>query len=541
MADGRVKILDFGVAALMQSTVSSEDVTELADRLTGVGSAVGTVGYMSPEQVRGLPTDGRSDIFSFGTVLFEVLAGRQPFRGDTAADTTSAILREDPPPLTDARVPPVLDRIIRRCLEKSPKLRYQSADDLAFTLEAISGTTTGSVVSVVDAPGHRRWPAVLAGTFAVSTVLLALPFLLTQPSADPSQYRFTPFATDPEFENHSAWSPDGRSIAFGKDVDGNAQIFVRSVDSDSIVQLTHGAVNAAWPFWWPDASRLGYLADEQVWSLSRAGGEQRMDPMARPSKYSPEVRERAVRMVYEHTPEHASQWAAIRSIAEKLGCTAETLRRWVRQAERDARPASGPDDRRARASSSELEREVVELKRANEILRKASAFFARRSSTADRSDGGLHRSAPRDVRGRADLRGAADRPVDVFPAESAQAHDPTTRSARAQRDEELRADDSAGLGRAPSGVRRHGRSGGSCGASRSTSRAARVRAADARHGAARRRPWPRLGRHHAQPTPPRPVRPTSWSASLRRRGRISSGSRTSPTWRRGAGSCMSPS
>ena len=128
MADGRVKILDFGVAALMQSTLSSEDVTELADRLTGVGSAVGTVGYMSPEQISGLPTDGRSDIFSFGPVLFEVLAGRQPFRGDTAADTTSAILREHFPPLTDARVPPVLDRIIRRCLEKSPKLRYRSAE-----------------------------------------------------------------------------------------------------------------------------------------------------------------------------------------------------------------------------------------------------------------------------------------------------------------------------------------------------------------------------------------------------------------------------
>jgi transposase len=100
-----------------------------------------------------------------------------------------------------------------------------------------------------------------------------------------------------------------------------------------------------------------------------------MDPMARPSKYSPELRERAVRMVVEHAGEHPSQWAAIRSVAEKLGCTTEGLRRWVRQAERDAghRPGLTSDER---ARLKQLERENFELRRANEILRKASAYFA---------------------------------------------------------------------------------------------------------------------------------------------------------------------
>ena len=111
--------------------------------------------------------------------------------------------------------------------------------------------------------------------------------------------------------------------------------------------------------------------------------------MARPTRYSPEVRERAVRMVQEHGPEHASQWAAIESIASKIGGTGETLRKWVRQAERDAGRRAGLTTD-ARAELKRLQREVVELKRANEIFGRRPRFSRRRNSTADRRDGHLH-------------------------------------------------------------------------------------------------------------------------------------------------------
>ena len=138
--------------------------------------------------------------------------------------------------------------------------------------------------------------------------------------------------------------------------------------------------------------------------------------MGRKSKYPAEVRERAVRLAFEQQTSHESEWEALTSIAEKVGCTAETLRKWVRRTQRDAgqRPGLTTGEREC---LKDLERENRELKRANEILRKASAFLPRRSSTADRSDDRLHRQAPRGARGRADLRGVADRPGDLLRAQ----------------------------------------------------------------------------------------------------------------------------
>ena len=144
--DGRVKILDFGLAKLTQADGAVGPQTNLptAPPATEPGMVMGTLGYMSPEQVKGKSADARSDIFSFGAILYEALSGTRAFHRDTAAETMSAILREEPPDLsaTNKNVQPGLERVVRHCLEKNPEERFHSAHDLAFDLEALSGAST---------------------------------------------------------------------------------------------------------------------------------------------------------------------------------------------------------------------------------------------------------------------------------------------------------------------------------------------------------------------------------------------------------------
>ena len=145
--DGRVKILDFGLAKLTQPGDSELSQTSIPTRRvdTDPGKVMGTVGYMSPEQIKGRAVDHRSDIFSFGAILYEMLSGRRAFHGESAAEAMSAILREDPPDLseTNQRISPALERLVNHCLEKNPEERFHSASDLAFALEALSSATSG--------------------------------------------------------------------------------------------------------------------------------------------------------------------------------------------------------------------------------------------------------------------------------------------------------------------------------------------------------------------------------------------------------------
>jgi len=176
--DGRVKILDFGLAKLTRPEVPSTPLTEVptSPAETEPGVVMGTVGYMSPEQVRGQPTDHRSDIFAFGAILYEMLTGRRAFRGISPADTMSAILKDEPefsPAHPDA--PPALEHIVRRCLEKSPQERFQSARDLAFALrETSSGSAASRAVSLpLPRPRSAPWLAPV-GLLVLLAVLIAV-------------------------------------------------------------------------------------------------------------------------------------------------------------------------------------------------------------------------------------------------------------------------------------------------------------------------------------------------------------------------------
>lgn len=180
--EGRVKILDFGLAKLTAPAASPAEATrpQTAILATEPGKLLGTVGYMSPEQVRARPADHRSDIFTFGSILYEMLSGQRAFRGESAVETMNSILKEDPPELsaTNRNLPPELERIVRHCLEKSPEERFQSARDLAFDIESISGSmsTLAGAGAGAGALGARaattrrpRWamPLAAAGVLAV--------------------------------------------------------------------------------------------------------------------------------------------------------------------------------------------------------------------------------------------------------------------------------------------------------------------------------------------------------------------------------------
>ena len=233
--DGRVKILDFGLAKLTQTEGQSGPQTNLPTA-TEPGVVMGTLGYMSPEQVKGKGADPRSDIFAFGAILYEMLSGQRAFHRESAAETMSAILREEPPDLsaTNKNVAPGLERIVRHCLEKSPEERFHSAHDLAFDLQALSGTTGSAAASVVASPERvsrlRALPAA-AALLALAAALAAGYFWGKSKgvSAPPTFKQLT-------FRKGAIWSArfgsDGKSILTTAAWDGKpAQIYVSRPES----------------------------------------------------------------------------------------------------------------------------------------------------------------------------------------------------------------------------------------------------------------------------------------------------------------------
>ena len=237
--DGRVKVLDFGLAKLVRPEESHETVETLTSPGTLPGMVMGTVGYMSPEQVRGETSDARSDIFSFGAVLYEMLTGKRAFKRETSAETMSAILREEPPELSGAswQGPLVLQRILLRCLEKNVERRFQSASDLAFAIESLSATSTAK--SVPQPKSRRAWlPWVMAAALLLGSVVREM----VRPAAAPvNPLEKAHFTRVTDFESvEAAISPDGRFVAFISDHDGPFDVWLSQVGTGRLINLTQG-------------------------------------------------------------------------------------------------------------------------------------------------------------------------------------------------------------------------------------------------------------------------------------------------------------
>jgi eukaryotic-like serine/threonine-protein kinase len=239
--DQRIKILDFGLAKQARVASATDGPTLTGSTPTQAGTVLGTIGYMSPEQVRGEAADHRSDIFSFGAILYEMVCGRRAFKGESSVETMNAILKEDPPELNESSptVSPGMDRIIRRCLEKAPERRFQSASDLAFAIETLpESSSTKHVAGIVPTVSvFRRRSAWLIA--ALILVLGVLAFIagrkLTATNGSGARFATGPVLHRLTFRRGTVWNarfaPDGNSVIYGAAWEGKpVEIFESRID-----------------------------------------------------------------------------------------------------------------------------------------------------------------------------------------------------------------------------------------------------------------------------------------------------------------------
>jgi serine/threonine protein kinase len=321
---GHAKILDFGLAKVkftgasssgeMVSGAATLDVS--AEHLTSPGSTLGTVAYMSPEQARAKELDSRSDLFSFGTVLYEMSTGQLPFRGDSTATIFDAILNRTPVPAVrmNPDLPLKLEDIINRALEKDRELRYQGAGEMRSELMRLkrdtesgklahasseSGAVTPKSGSQVTPPTssssvspHRTWPRIAALLLAGSVCIVLATFAYLKWRHRPESRSFTPvpLTAQPGWETYPAFSPDGSRVAFGWDGDPNShtsELYVKTIGNENLLRVTHHPSGIIAPTWSPDGTQIAFqrlLGDESgIYVIPAEGGAERKLRSTHPS------------------------------------------------------------------------------------------------------------------------------------------------------------------------------------------------------------------------------------------------------------------
>ena len=280
--EGRVKLLDFGLAKLTEPAEPGEDErTHTMAPQSEEGSIVGTAAYMSPEQAESKPVDARSDIFSFGAVLYEMATGQRAFQGDSKLSTLSAVLRENPKPPSQvvSEIPRELDRIVSRCLRKDPARRFQATPDLKVALEELKEESDSGTAEMPGTPSPRKkrlfLPAMAAGTVLAAG---AVWFFLHPADKTLPPPHSVPLTTYPGTENYPTFSPDGSQIAFtwnGEKRD-NADIYVKLVDGGPPLRLTTNPAPDYGAAWSPDGRQIAFQRGRiGVYSISPLGGPER--------------------------------------------------------------------------------------------------------------------------------------------------------------------------------------------------------------------------------------------------------------------------
>ncbi|MBZ5592242.1 MAG: serine/threonine-protein kinase [Acidobacteriia bacterium] len=283
--DGRLKVLDFGLAKLKHDeAIGSEAITVTEPELTAPHHVMGTAPYMSPEQVEGKPVDARSDIFSLGVVFYQMATGARPFGGDSAMSVLSSILKDSPPAPAEVNpaVPHDLDRIIRRCLAKDPARRYQSAVDLHNDLDELQQqVASGEAFEVARPSARRRLPrrfAMIAASVLIAIAGYAILWLTRRAESvrsGPLHAEFSQLTSQPGVEWFPSLSPDGKWLVYSATGAGGRQIYLQSVSGQSPLDLSRDAtVNDDQPAFSPDGERIAFRSSREgggIFVMGRTG------------------------------------------------------------------------------------------------------------------------------------------------------------------------------------------------------------------------------------------------------------------------------